>query len=162
MTPPRKIQVYPSTQSLESLGISSDYGPNCNLAIQAFAALIARAGADLGLDRAEWNCLADANNGIGLTLGHGGASPRAHLVANLADFQSLSGGAEKWLGKSADEKVKELLAKLQKYSDTECWSVAWSIKYFWDNCESIDQANDDWWLPSFRMMRTKSQVSAST
>ena len=153
-----KIQVYPAPQVLTYLGATKgDYGPCLNLAIEAFGGLIARATVDNEqvFTRAEWNLIADANNG---TLFLADMDANSQLWTNVADGHRLNALGDKWLGEGADEQVASVIRQLREMDSVHAWAVVWAVRVFWRHCQDIDHESHEWWTLRYRRERLKSEL----
>ena len=120
-----------------------------NGVVRRYAALVERGAAELAavLTRAEWNAIADANNGcadIWDWAGDGGPqlSPLTLIRANVADSEGL--GA-KW-----DIDQRGLVKKLGALAPHHGEAILSAVRWFWDHCADIDHSSFAWWAPAFR------------
>lgn len=117
--------------------------------------------------RAEWNLIADANNGCSPLFNvAGGALRHAPLMvcANVEDDIRLNGGDRKWLDddpKAAAKLGKELVRKLAALSELQKWAVVLAVQFFWDDAaprpgsNKIDHQEDEWWTLAYRRRAAK-------
>jgi hypothetical protein len=123
--------------------------------VSRYAALVERGAADLKavLSRAEWNAIADANNGCAdmwdYPDGVGATSPLLMFWANVHDSPEL--GA-KW-----EIDAKRLVKKLQGLAPHHGEAILCAVRWFWTHCEpgQIDHTKDEWWTPEFRRKATE-------
>jgi len=136
-------------------------------ALRAWAGLLNAAGEANAREfsRAEWNLLADTNNGCSPLLALAGgdwdgrltwlspsgpiSGPLAMVAANAHDGHRLDGAGQKWLGKDAGRKVAGLVARLQALDLVRGWALLAALQWFWER-EGIDLEIDAWWEPGFR------------
>lgn len=130
--------------------------------LRAWASQIERASRDndQAFTRAEWNLMADVNNGCSaLYTLHGQwalEAPTTMIWANVEDGHRLDGAGQKWLGTNADAQVTELVRKLRDLDYAHGWAVALAIQWFWEHAnDAIDHAKDLWWTIEFRRAHGK-------
>jgi len=93
--------------------------------------------------RPEWCAIADANNGA---MWDGvGTRPGMHLACNVEDAGKLEGLGAKW-----DIDVPVLASKLHGLGYVQGWAVIQAVRWFWQHCQDIDAAQDEWWTPAYR------------
>lgn len=130
-------------------GSWSDATQQVNGVIRRHALLIERAAAELKpvLTRAEWNLIADVNNGCADLWDYSGSDLPAlvGITANVDDGDRLEGAGEKW-----DVDVPALLRKLASLTPTHGEAIADAVRWFWDHSAEIDHQKDEWWSPAFR------------
>jgi hypothetical protein len=122
-----------------------------------YADLVERGARDLEavLERAEWNAIADANNGCAdmwdYTDGPPATPPLLMFWANVHDTPGLG---EKW---GIDQ--KRLVKKLQGLAPHHGEAILAAVRFFWDHCEpgEINHQKDEWWTPEFRRQNTKKE-----
>lgn len=133
-------------------------------AVQQWHRAIVAAAADNAalFDRAEWNMLADACNGIGLipemVPPHAGQylwGP--HIAMELADAQRLNSLGSKWFPetwsrKRVEGRVAEMVAQLQLLDAIHGHALMDVLRLFWTpaGVDHIDHSADEWWAPAFR------------
>ena len=113
--------------------------------------------------RAEWNLIADANNGCSPMFSMLGVDPRhapMMLLANVEDDIRLNGSDQKWLADNPREAAKAgkaLVAKLAALDELERWAVLLAVQYFWEDArprdqggQRIDHTRDEWWTLAHR------------
>jgi len=123
-------------------------------ALRCWAELLDQAAADNARTfvRAEWNLLADANNGCSplLTLAGDRDAPRLAttlLWANAADSMKLDGSDEKWGLRDPAGFVE----RLRQLDYTHSWAALVAVQWFWEHSRcAIDHGEDAWWTPEFR------------
>lgn len=150
----------PKTQVLEHLvELVEKYGPivgeefgALDQALQGWSAQIAAATADNAatFTRAEWNYLADVNNGCSPVLFHDVGNPVTHIWANAYDGHKLDRIGLKWFAEEgadpgADQAVAELVEKLQQLDTIHGWAMLICLQWFWDHCQTLDNNADEWW-----------------
>lgn len=117
--------------------------------IRRHALLIDRAARELDavLTRAEWNLIADVNNGCADLWDYSGSGLPylTGIAANVEDGDRLDGVGGKW---AVD--VPALLAKLRALTPTHGEAIADAVRWFWDHPQEIDHTRDEWWTPAFR------------
>lgn len=117
-----------------------------NGAVRRYAAVVERGAAELApvLSRADWNALADANNGCADLWDHGAIStpPLLMFWANLADSPGIG---EKWGIDAAD-----LIRRLQALAPHHGEAILAAIRWAWDHPQAWDHQADEWWTPVFR------------
>ena len=120
-----------------------------------YAALVRRGARELDavLDRAEWNAIADANNGCAdlhdYTPGGPSTAPLLMIRANLQDSPGLG---EKW---RIDQTA--LVKKLGKLRAHHGEAILCAVRWFWSHCDECDHIEDPWWTPEFRCRRAAQQ-----
>ncbi len=156
----RKIQVYPSPQAARMLGadIEGQAGPMLNIAIEAFARMVAVATEDVSrtLTREDWCLLADVLNATWI---EPAIDPGMQLVATVTDGHRLERVGAKWYGdQAADERVAALVSTLQAMPAEKTWAVVFAVRGFWARHETIDPRTDEWWTLAFRTRTATDQV----
>ena len=160
----KTLSVYPDPTALALVGGNS---PSCNLAIECWAKML-QASHPAGLDRADWNLLADVLNGTMSDASWTGQ----YLLLEINDAFALNGADWKWYGSEAEElraslakirgkrgavhprgaKLIEAIGKLD-YAGVQAILVA--VRWFWHHHEEIDTRSDLWWVLQFRVARYK-------
>ena len=93
--------------------------------------------------RTEWCAIADANNGT--LFDFVGTRPGMHLACNVEDAGRLDGLGAKW---GID--VPGLTRRLHGLGYVQGWAVIQAVRWFWQHCQEIDTAADEWWTPAYR------------
>lgn len=122
--------------------------------LRCWAEVIAGASAenDNLFTRAEWNLIADANNGCSPVMTLAGedmrlSMPTTLLWANVADDIKLNGGDKKWKVKDA----RGLVDRLRGLDFVHAWAVVLAVQWFWEHAQcAIDHQADEWWTVDFR------------
>jgi hypothetical protein len=133
---------------------------SAELGLRCWAALLDQAAVENGktFSRAEFNLIADSNNGSSPSLLMTGEEFRASfgptlLWANVADDIALNGADQKWLGQGAEAKQrgKKLIEKLRALDYVHGWALIVAVQWFWAHCQQVDHLQQDWWLPAERL-----------
>ena len=123
-------------------------------ALRCWAAVLEQAGAENAdwFTRAEWNLIADANNGCSPLVFTAGedlrvSRPTTMLWANVADAIRLDDLAAKWEVADPDGLVK----RLRELDVAHAWAMVTAVQWFWEYCgEPLNHTVDAWWTPEFR------------
>jgi hypothetical protein len=141
------------TRAAAPLGLAASIQVAAAVRRYADALADARRRLARSFDRSEWNLMADVMNGSADLQDYVEHPPSAAslLLANVQDGHALDGAGYKWFGEedpaASDRKVEALIAKLGKLSPLEADAIGWAIREFWERCDEVDHAKDDWWLP---------------
>lgn len=144
--------------------LGASLGTDCGSLEQgarAWADLLDQAATDNAqtFGRAEWNYLADVNNGCSplFTLhGEGVRLGVTMLWANAHDGHRLDRTGDKWFpeGRKADQAVTALVNKLRQLDYVHGWAVVVAIQFFWAHCNELDHQKDEWWTTARRRQVT--------
>lgn len=119
-----------------------------NGALKRYALLSEQANRELDavLTRAEWNLIADVNNGCADLYDYAATDCPALVMirANVVDGDRLEGAGKKW---GVD--VPGLVAKLDALTPLHGEAIADAVRWFWSHPD-LDHAKDHWWLAAFR------------
>jgi hypothetical protein len=126
-----------------------------SMALSRYAEHVHRAGRHIEaiLDRDEWNAIADVCNGCADLWDYSGTSYLIMIQANVEDGHELDGLGYKWFGDGSvgDERIKNMLRKLDGMTNIEGDAIAAAVRYFWTHCHEIDHARDEWWMLAYRL-----------
>lgn len=146
----RRVMVSIRDESVApTIGVKELNGLSVAGALLRYSQLVERGAAELRpvLSRAEWNAIADANNGCADIHDYIDGPMLSALGLILANVQDSIGLGEKW---SID--AKELCAKLSELAPHHGEAILAAVRWFWEHCEEgqIDHTEDEWWTPNFR------------
>jgi len=170
-----RYSVYPAPKATEVIG---DTAPALNLAIECWAALLARAMADNArrfwnvqsthatgkkedmYSLQEWCVLADTLREVDFDPEF--ARPSELIAAAVEDANKLENVGSKWFSMDlppeeysevelADQRVGELAKKLRELDYVHAWAVILAVRWYWDHFEEgVDISKDAWWTMAFR------------
>lgn len=145
--PSARVTGYPDTDALAVLGYDlPEDGPTAVIQGPArrLARLVERAAAEIKLDRAEWNAVADVMNGSADLYDYAGSDvpPGLLIRGNLDDTPGIG---EKW-----GIKVPALLKKITALSPIHHEAILCAVRWAWRHCDEWDHTTDEWWTPAFR------------
>lgn len=170
----KRFAIYPAPRAVELVG---DSLPTLNLAIECWAALVARATADNakvftepdleGDDTAfgEWSMLAEVLKGMKFEaefMNPGGliasAVEDAHRLDNIGHRFLVSyppqtvKDAFKNRQPEFDECVRKLVEKLRSpvFDYVHAWAVIVAVRWYRDHADMIEALRDQWWTLRFR------------
>jgi hypothetical protein len=168
----KRYAVYPAPKAAEVVGMSL---PSLNLAIECWAAVLARAMADnaerFSPSYSAWDfntlhehCLHDwallATVLRSMQFDPDFANPGLLLATAVEDAHRLEKAGREWFEserdiewKEVDTAVARLVEKLRaKECDyTHAWAVIVAVRWLWDHQEQgIDIKKDPWWTLAFR------------
>ncbi len=154
-----RIMVYPDPAALRWLNATTKghVGGTLNLAIEAFADLIAHATVtNTGtFSRAEWNCILASGTmpewhhlfvGVNVPV-----AQQLGIKVKVAHDRDRVGDA--WFkgpAKATDLSITLLVSKLDKLTDVQGWAVVWSLRAYWGPPPHADPLKDEWWTLAFR------------